>query len=67
MVLFGKELKLESDFNPKEAKMFAVFISVLVILGLAYVLVYTPTMTIKISLSFMVVPYVKGVIIVPTH
>lgn len=47
MVLFGKELKLESNFNPKEAKMFAVFISVLVILGLAYVLVYTPTMTIK--------------------
>ena len=34
MVLFGKELKLESDFNPKEAKMFAVFISVLVILSL---------------------------------
>ena len=47
MVLFGKELKLESNFNPKEAKMFAVFISILVILGLGYVLVYTPTMTIK--------------------
>lgn len=47
MVLFGKEIKLETNMSPKEAKLSLVLISVVVVCVLGYYQIFIPIMEIK--------------------
>lgn len=47
MVLFGKEIKLETNMSPKEAKLSLVLISVVVVCVLGYYQIFVPIMEIK--------------------
>lgn len=47
MVLFGKEIKLDANMSPKEAKLLLVFISVLVVGLLGYFQMVVPVLEIK--------------------
>jgi organic radical activating enzyme len=47
MVLFGKEIKLETNMSPKEAKLSLLIISLAVVIILGYFQIFIPIMDIK--------------------
>ena len=47
MVLFGKEIKLETNMSPKEAKLSLRIISLAVVIILGYFQIFIPIMHIK--------------------